>query len=123
LAPNYYPALKTPYYHTKPPISRSRMILSVLGYFSFSISFKYDFDKSVIKPNKDKFLFVRACLSFSQKSAWYNPFLCSYFKDTSKLTSKNLFSIFSVRSLFCKTFVLQCWIIKYSYQKIKCFIK
>jgi hypothetical protein len=33
LAPNYYPALKTPYYHTKPPISESRMILSVLGYF------------------------------------------------------------------------------------------
>jgi hypothetical protein len=49
LAPNYYPALKTPYYHTKPPISQKQNDFICFGIlFSFSISFKYDFDKSVI---------------------------------------------------------------------------
>jgi hypothetical protein len=52
-----------------PSFSAKRITLSVLGFFPFSISFKYDFESSVIlaKPNKDKFLLVRACLSFSPK--------------------------------------------------------
>jgi hypothetical protein len=36
--------------------------------FTFSISFKYDFERFVIlaKPNSDKFLLVWACLSLTK---------------------------------------------------------
>jgi hypothetical protein len=104
LAPNYYPALR---HHTiirNLNFSESRMILSVLGYFSFSISFKYDFDKSVIlaKPNKDKF--------YSSALAWVSVknqldiilFYVHISKIHQKIDVKNLFSILAYVRLFCK---------------------
>jgi hypothetical protein len=93
LAPNY-PALKTPYYHTKPQFLRKQNDFICFGIlFSFSISFKYDFDKSVIlaKPNKDKF-YIRACLSFSQNQLDIILFYVHISKiHQKKLTSKIYF--------------------------------
>jgi hypothetical protein len=99
LAPNYYPALR---HHTiirNLNFSESRMILSVLGYFP-SISFKYDFDKSVIlaKPNKINFIRPRL-LEFQSKISDIILFYVHISKIHQKIDVKKFIFNFSVRSL------------------------
>jgi hypothetical protein len=43
------------------------------------------------QANKDKFLLVRACLSFSPKLIWYTLFYIHDFKDTLKNKIKKKF--------------------------------